>query len=91
MKLPGDEELRHLEDTAKQVTAACDADRVNLLCSLLRQLLNDQTNADVYCAIGHIMGMIAASKSQPSFAIPVITLLAMQAHMRYAGPGEVRH
>ena len=85
MKLPNvDLELQLLEDAARTIKAASDADQVNVLVNRIRRVLDEQTNADVYCAVAHIMGMIAASEGMPSYAIPAITLLAMQSHTRLA-------
>ena len=83
MTLPGSpEQLQELEDAAQQVRQCADADNVNALVNKLRHAFDGSQNADVYCALSHLISMLALSEDH-GYTIPIITLLAMQSRQRY--------
>jgi hypothetical protein len=83
MTLPGSpEQLQELEDAAQQVRLCADADNVNALVNRLRHAFDGSQNADVYCALSHLIAMLALSEEH-GYTIPIITILAMQSRQRH--------
>jgi hypothetical protein len=75
-------EMDRIQEAADNVRAACDPDKVNALVNQLRHILDEQTNADVYCTLAHIISMIALSEGH-GYIIPVVMMLAGQSHTRF--------